>query len=239
MSFAMSAQRSILARLAVLAGVLLAGCSSMQTPTVAVHEPTSARAEPAVAVAAARQPPPVVANGAIFQVATYRPLFEDRRARHVGDLLTIDLVEKTSARKSSSSSIDRTGSVGGSITALPFVRSSRLDRLAAKGESSNSFEGKGETGSDNMLTGTITVTVVEVLPNGNLLISGEKQVGVNQNVDVLRFSGVVAPQSIQGDNRVPSNKVADARVEFRGRGDVDRAQTVGWLSRFFLSWLPI
>ena len=137
MSVTMSATCSVLARLAVLAGVLLAGCSSMQTPKVAVHEPTSARAEPAVAVAAARQPPPVVANGAIFQVATYRPLFEDRRARHVGDLLTIDLVEKTSARKSSSSSIDRSGSVGGSITALPFLRSSRLDRLRAEGESSN------------------------------------------------------------------------------------------------------
>ncbi|MEB2317793.1 MAG: flagellar basal body L-ring protein FlgH [Pseudomonadota bacterium] len=235
----MSASHSILSRLVLLAGVLLAGCSSMQTPQVAVHEPTSARAEPSVAVAASRQPPPVVANGSIFQVATYRPLFEDRRARHVGDLLTIELVEKTSARKSSSSSIDRSGSVGGSITALPFVSSNRLNKLRAEGESSNSFGGKGETGSDNMLTGTITVTVVEVLPNGNLLVSGEKQVGVNQNVDVLRFSGVVPPQSIQGDNRVASNKVADARVEFRGRGDVDRAQTVGWLSRFFLSWLPI
>src|SRR5690606_17504350 len=235
----MTAPHLILARLAMLAGILLAGCSSMQTPNVAVHEPTTARPEPGRAAAASRQPPPVVANGAIFQVATYRPLFEDRRARHVGDLLTIDLVEKTSARKSSSSTIDRSGSVGGSITALPFVRSSRLDRLSLEGESSNTFEGKGETGSDNMLTGTITVTVVEVLPNGNLLVAGEKQVGVNQNVDVLRFSGVVAPQSIQVDNRVASNKVADARVEFRGRGDVDRAQTVGWLSRFFLSWLPI
>jgi flagellar L-ring protein precursor FlgH len=231
---------AFVARLFAVAAVLLAaGCSSMQTPTVPVHEPTSARPEPSVAAAAARQPPPVQANGAIFQLATYRPLFEDRRARLVGDLLTIDLVEKTSARKSSSSSLDRSGSVSGSITALPFVRSSRLDRLSAQGETSNTFEGKGETGADNMLTGTITVTVVEVLPNGNLLVSGEKQVGVNQNVDVLRFSGVVAPQSITGDNRVPSNRVADARVEFRGRGDMDRAQTVGWLSRFFLSWLPI
>lgn len=230
---------TFIARTAVLAAVLLAGCSTMNTPNVAVHEPTTARPEPARAVEASRQPPPVAANGAIFQVATFRPLFEDRRARLVGDLLTIDLVEKTSARKSSSSTIDRSGSVGGSITALPFIRQSRLDRLVLEGETSNTFEGKGETGSDNMLTGTITVTVVEVLPNGNLLVAGEKQVGVNQNVDVLRFSGVVAPQSIQADNRVPSNKVADARVEFRGRGDVDRAQTVGWLSRFFLSWLPI
>jgi flagellar L-ring protein precursor FlgH len=230
---------ALVARITVLAAVLLAGCSSMQTPNVAVHEPTTARPEPSRAVEASRTPPPVAANGAIFQAATFRPLFEDRRARHVGDLLTIELVEKTSARKSSSSTIDRSGSVGGSITALPFVRSSRPDRLTLEGESSNSFAGKGETGSDNMLTGTITVTVVEVLPNGNLLVAGEKQVGVNQNVDVLRFSGVVAPQTIQADNRVPSNKVADARVEFRGRGDVDRAQTVGWLSRFFLSWLPI
>lgn len=235
----MTALKTFLTRLALLAGILLAGCSSMQPPVVAVHEPTSVRPEPGPAAVASRQPPPVEANGAIFQLATYRPLFEDRRARHVGDLLTIDLIEKTSARKSATSSIDRNAAVGGSISALPFVREKRLDRLSLKGESSNTFQGKGETGSDNLLTGTITVTVVEVLPNGNLAVSGEKQVGVNQTVDVLRFSGIVAPRSIQADNRVPSTQVADARVDFRGQGDIDRAQTMGWLSRFFLSWLPI
>ena len=81
--------------------------------------------------------------------------------------------------------------------------------------------------------------MLEVLPNGNLLVAGEKQVGINQNVDVMRFSGVVNPVSILPGNAVSSTQVAEARLEHRSRGDIDRAQTTGWLSRFFLSWLPI
>ncbi|MFP5406786.1 MAG: flagellar basal body L-ring protein FlgH, partial [Gammaproteobacteria bacterium] len=97
----------------------------------------------------------------------------------------------------------------------------------------------GATGADNAFTGSITVTVVELLGNGNLLVSGEKQVGINQNVEVLRFSGVVDPASIRPGNVVSSTQVGDARLEVRGRGDIDRSQTTGWLSRFFLSFLPI
>jgi flagellar L-ring protein precursor FlgH len=111
--------------------------------------------------------------------------------------------------------------------------------LRADGSSDNSFEGKGATGTDNEFNGTITVTVIEVLPNGNLLVSGEKQVGINQNVETLRFSGVVNPATVLPGNLVSSTQIADARLEVRGRGDIDRAQTTGWLTRFFLSFLPI
>lgn len=217
------------------------GCAMFGAPRVEIREPSSVRADqpPSPAMAAAVRQSPVVANGSIYQVGHYRPLFEDRRARMVGDVLTIQLQEKTSARQSSTSTIDRSGSTKGAIGALPFLSASRLSKLGAEGSSSNAFEGKGETGSDNLFTGTITVTVIEVLPNGNMVVSGEKQVGVNQNVDVLRFSGVVSPTTVQPSNTVLSTSVADARVEFRGRGDIDRAQTVGWLTRFFLSFLPI
>lgn len=124
---------------------------------------------------------------------------------------------------------------------LPFASptSKRFDRLRADGSSDNSFEGKGATGTDNEFNGTITVTVIEVLPNGNLLVSGEKQVGINQNVETLRFSGVVNPATVLPGNLVSSTQIADARLEVRGRGDIDRAQTTGWLTRFFLSFLPI
>jgi len=98
---------------------------------------------------------------------------------------------------------------------------------------------KGATGADNAFAGTITVTVVETLPNGNLVVSGEKQVGINQNVEVLRFSGVVNPATVLPGNLVSSTQVADARLEVRGRGDIDQAQTVGWLAKFFLSFMPI
>ena len=153
----------------------------------------------------------------------------------------VQIQEKTTARSSSNSSVDRKGSVDGSISRLPFVpqTSSLMPKLGVAGESSNTFEGKGATGSENLFTGTITVTVVEVLPNGNLVVAGEKQVGINQNVEALRFSGVVNPATVLPGNLVSSTQVADARLEVRGRGDIDSAQTVGWLARFFLSFLPI
>jgi flagellar L-ring protein precursor FlgH len=223
------------------AATLLAGCMA-STPKVTVLEPTTVRPAPAataaVAVAAARAP---VANGAIFQPTSFRGLFEDRRARLVGDLVTIQIQEKTTARSSSNSSVDRNGAVEASISQLPLIKpaSSLFPKLGAAGSSTNSFEGKGATGAENAFSGTITATVVEVLGNGNLVVAGEKQVGINRNVEVLRFSGVVNPATVLPGNVVSSTQVGDARLEVRSHGDIDRAQTMGWLSRFFLSFLPI
>jgi flagellar L-ring protein precursor FlgH len=208
--------------------MLLGGCAT--APKVEMPEVTTAR--PVVA------PKPVAANGAIFQVASYRPLFEDRRARHVGDILIVQIAEKISASKKASTTTDRTSSMDAGISALPFVSPNSFARASAKASSDSAFEGKGATANDNTFSGTITVTVVEVLPNGNLLVAGEKQVGVNQNMDVLRFSGVVDPATILAGNTVSSYQIADARIAFRGKGGIDEAQTVGWLARFFLSFLP-
>ena len=107
------------------------------------------------------------------------------------------------------------------------------------GTSTNTFAGKGATESSNDFSGTITVIVRAVLPNGHLLIAGEKQIGVNNNVDVLRFSGQVDPRAIQPGNSVQSAQVANVRLEHRGRGAQADAQAIGWLSRVFLSVLPI
>lgn len=231
---------------AMLAAVLLAGCMAT-APKVEVREPTSllpgspagAPGGPQAVYIAPTAAAPTA--GAIFQAGSFRGLFEDRRARLVGDVLTIQIQEKHSARRSSNSSLDRSGKVEAKISMLPFASptSSKFARLQAQGDSDNTFEGKGATGTDNEFTGSITVTVIEVLPNGNLVVSGEKQVGINQNVETLRFSGVVNPVTVLPGNVVSSTQVADARLEVRGRGDIDRAQTTGWLSRFFLSFLPI
>jgi flagellar L-ring protein precursor FlgH len=238
---------------AVCMAAMLAGCMA-SAPKVAVREPTTLLAppggtSPGGGVPAQAGPHPVFAvpgaaapsAGAIFQATSYRGLFEDRRARLVGDILTIQIQEKHSARRSSNSSVDRSGKVEAKVSMLPFASptSKKFDRLRADGSSDNSFEGKGATGTDNEFNGTITVTVIEVLPNGNLVVSGEKQVGINQNVESLRFSGVVNPATVLPGNVVSSTQVADARLEVRGRGDIDRAQTTGWLSRFFLSFMPI
>lgn len=197
--------------------------------------------EPTTAVAVAVKPsPPQAANGAIFQVASYQPLFEDRRARNVGDTLTVSINEKISASRASDSSTQRTGSVSYAVGALSgiFGAKNPLEGSLVDANSENKFQGKGATTSDNAFTGTITVTVVEVLPNGNLVVSGEKQIGINRNSETVRLSGVVNPVNIVSGNTVSSVQIADARLDYRGKGYIDEAQTMGFLARFFLSMLP-
>jgi flagellar L-ring protein precursor FlgH len=222
-----------MARLCLLAAALvLAGCATpYPKPKVDVAEPTAALPQPLAA--------PVVNNGAIFQASQYRPLFEDHRARLVGDTITVVIVEKVSASQKSTSSIDKSGKIEAGITALPGVSPKAFNRAATAGSSSNSFEGKGSTENTNDFSGTITATVTGVLANGHLLIAGEKQIGVNLNVDVLRFSGQVDPRAIQPGNTVASAQIANVRIEHRGRGAQADAQGIGWLARFFLNVLPI
>jgi flagellar L-ring protein precursor FlgH len=102
----------------------------------------------------------------------------------------------------------------------------------------NKFTGSGQNTSSNDFTGTITVTVIEVYPNGNLLVSGEKQIGLKEGEEFVRFSGVVNPNTIASANTVTSTQVADARIEYKANGFIDSAQVMGWLGRFFLSFLP-
>jgi flagellar L-ring protein FlgH len=225
--------------LAVLT-VLLSGCQVLnQTlsdklnprPPVDVAEHLYAR--PQVVAA------PPASNGAIFQAGQYRPLFEDHRARLVGDSLTIQIVEKISASQKSTSSIGKNGKLDAKLSALPLASANSFARASATGSSANAFDGKGSTESSNDFSGTITATVTEVLPNGHLLVAGEKQIGVNHNVDVLRFSGQVDPRAIQPGNSVLSAQIANVRIEQRGRGAQADAQGIGWLGRFFLNVLPL
>jgi flagellar L-ring protein FlgH len=226
---------------------LLGGCTTLyptpqvQFPTAAAHT-LSADGVPATPllqpVAMAPAPAPVV-NGSIYQAASYRPLFEDHRARLVGDTLTVTIAERVSATQKATSTLDKGGSLSGSVTSLPFLGSSAFGKATAGGSSSNTFAGKGTTESSNDFAGTITANVVAVLPNGHLLIAGEKQVGLNQHVDVLRFTGQVDPRSIQPGNTVQSAQIANVRVESKGQGAMQDAQGIGWLGRFFLNLMPI
>ena len=211
---------------------VMTGCATLNPPPkVDLADTRPVQAVPTV------QPPPN--NGSIFQMAQYRPLFEDHRARLVGDTLTINIVEKVSASQSSNSSVDRSGSLEGALKAVPLVKSNPLDRASISGTSTSAFAGKGATENTNDFSGVITVIVTGVLPNGHLQIAGEKQIGVNDNVDVLRFSGQVDPRTIQPGNTVASGQVANVRVQHRGRGPAAEANRIGWLSRFFLNVLPI
>lgn len=202
----------------------------MMTPTTNIHQPMSAR--PVV------QPIPSARSGAIYQAGAVRPLFEDRRARLTGDTLTINLVEKTSASKKSSANASKTGTVDSTLTNIAGLPGKFLTGINASLDGSNTFAGKGDAAAKNDFTGTITVTVIEVYTNGNLLVSGEKQISLNQGQEYIRFSGVVNPSYVTAANTVQSTQVADARMEYKANGYIDEAQTMGWLQRFFLSFLP-
>jgi flagellar L-ring protein precursor FlgH len=215
----------------------LSGCQLM--PTVAKLDPPP---EPVLQSTLVRPSPPprtVVSNGAIYQPTQYRPLFEDHRARLVGDTLLVQIVERVSASARSSSNIEKKGALSGGLSAIPMLPVTLLGKFSIGGDSSNTFSGKGGTENNNNFSGTITAVVTDVLPNGHMLISGEKQIGVNDNVDVLRFSGQVDPRSIQPGNTVASAQIANVRIEQRSRGGQADAQQIGWFSRYFLNLMPI
>lgn len=213
--------------------VLSAGCESLpQKVSVDFAPPPPLQSAPAAV------PVRAAATGSLFQNASYRPSFEDRRARMVGDTVTIQIVENVTASQTSSSTANRTSAMAAGVTAFPFAAPGILPKLALGTSSTNDFSGEGATASANTFSGSITATVVEVLPNGHLVVAGEKQIGVNQNVDVLRFSGTVDPRVVQPGSVVSSTQVANARIESRGRGAQAEAQTVGWIARFFMAMLP-
>ncbi|UYO94960.1 flagellar basal body L-ring protein FlgH [Pollutimonas sp. M17] len=185
--------------------------------------------------------PSAQANGAIYQPTAYGnyPLFEDRRPRNVGDIVTVVIQEKTNAAKNVQTTTDRSGSAGMDVTLAPAILPTDLGAKQNFGISgNNASEGKGSTRADNTFQGTLTTTVIGVLPNGNLQIAGDKQIAINRGSEHIRFSGVVDPRSITGSNTVSSTQVADARIEFRSKGTMDEVQTMGWLQRFFLNISP-
>lgn len=178
-------------------------------------------------------PPPVpVANGSIFQASHgYAPLTSGTRASQVGDLLTIVLVERTRASKTSVATTGRKGDIG----LIPPI-SGPLSLFSPEdfnmGGDSN-FDGKGQAGQSNALSGEIAVTVAAVYPNGTMLVRGEKLIKLNRGDEFVRISGLVRAVDVTADNRVPSTRVADADITYSGRGEIARASRQGWLQRFF------
>jgi flagellar L-ring protein precursor FlgH len=214
-----------------LAGVLLAGCAS-KPPPVARGDDQGFHAVPAT------QPVPPEANhGAIFQAANAAALFEDFKARRVGDILTVVLDERTNARKSANTntSKDSNISLADPILGGRGVTRGGVPLLNTEVDMSRSFDGKGDAAQSNQLEGSITVSVSEVMPNGNLVIQGEKWVQINQGKEYIRLRGIVRPVDIRSDNTVLSTQIADAQVAYGGTGTVAQSNSPGWLTRFFNS----
>ncbi len=216
----------------VAALLIMAAC----TPSTSIQQPLTARP-------LERKAPPLD-NGAIFQAGSgERPLFEDRRPRNVGDVLIINIAETTTASEKSSSNMDSSGSINvatPTVTGgmLPHVLGEPVGQASIVGGSSLKNASKSDNAGNNSFTGTITVTVVEVLPNGNLVVSGEKQVAIRNAQKFVRFSGVVNPNTITGSNTVQSTQVADVRVEYKGATNIDMSSVTSMFGNFFLSIFP-
>lgn len=184
---------------------------------------------------------PEPTDGAVYAAGSDVSLFEDLKARRIGDLLTIVLKESTSASKSASTKTkkDSTINLPGPTLAGRAVTVKGKPVLESSIDGSREFDGQGSSSQSNTLSGNITVTVVNRLLNGNLIVQGEKWLRLNQGDEFVRISGVIRPYDIQQDNTVTSDRVADARISYGGRGMVASANRAGWLARFFnSSWYP-
>lgn len=230
-------------RLVFVLGVFAAlqACSSMPQ-----RDPQFAASYPApLEVPQQRQ----AASGSIYQAGYDMALFGDVKARRVGDILTVRLIESTKATKAASNNIskDQTAQLDnpkilgaspqfGLPGILPLDITSG-NTLASKLSSKHAFKGKSATDQNNSLTGDITVTVSDVLPNGNLIVRGEKRLNLNAGNEYVKISGIVRPIDIQANNTVPSTKIADATIVYNGDGAESDASKIGWLARFFVSAL--
>jgi flagellar L-ring protein precursor FlgH len=211
--------------LVVTFSLALAGC--IVPPRSIVTLPTT---PPMVAA----PPPNLVAQGAIYQAGNSMMLYETRRATRVGDVLTIQLAETFTGNDTSKVDLSRDGSA--TVTRTDGSGTpAYLARLFNLGSSDTKFGGQGNNSSSRSMTGTLAVSVINLLPNGNLIVAGEKEVAMHGNVDILRLSGIVNPRDIDSNNNIPSNKVADARIEQAGVGAMTDATTMGWLQRQFLT----
>lgn len=211
--------------------IIVAGC----TNTPPKPDPAFSSVPPAYS-----QPLPVN-DGAIYRAGYEMALFADQRARRIGDIITIELIEKTNASKKASTKTKKDHSMdiatpsiyGGPVTHIG------KEILAATADAQRDFSGEGDSTQSNSLTGRISVTVVNVLPNGNLMVRGEKLLTLNQGSERIQLSGIIRAADVAPDNTVRSTQVADAQISYAGEGALADANTSGWMARFFQSgWWP-
>ncbi|MEL7938082.1 flagellar basal body L-ring protein FlgH [Pseudomonas delhiensis] len=219
--------------LPLLALAALAGCVS---PPPKPDDPYYAPVMPRTPMPAAQN------NGSIYQAGFDNNLYGDRKAFRIGDIITITLNEKTQASKKANSDISKDSSNKMGLTSL-FGSSATTNNpfgsgdLSLSAEYSGNRETKGDSaaGQSNSLTGSITVTVAEVMPNGILAVRGEKWMTLNTGNELVRIAGLIRADDIATDNTVSSTRVADARITYSGTGAFADASQPGWLDRFFLS----
>ncbi|AQT59444.1 flagellar basal body L-ring protein FlgH [Cellvibrio sp. PSBB023] len=229
----MSALHNILlsfTKVLLLSGIVLAlsGCFASQKPM-----PDDPAYAPTIA---ANMPVPQRSEGSLYQDAYGLNLFDDRKAHFVGDVITVTLSERTVSRKSSGVKTGKKSGVnfnaGPLLGANPTIKGNELTTTLSQ---DRTFDGGADADQSNSLQGNITVTVAEILPNGNLIVRGEKWITLNRGDEFIRISGIVRPDDIAPDNTVVSTRLANAKISYSGTGALASTQSMGWLSRFFNS----
>ncbi len=220
----------------LIVSAALSACNSTAPEAIAANDPFYA---PAVPVVKRDQ---IAENGSLFTASMANSLYSDVKARRVGDIITVRLSENTNATKSAGTSsskesnVDLQPMIGLGGNAIQIGKESVQLGI----DSSNDFTGDAQASQSNSLQGNISVTVVDVLPNQNLIIRGEKWLTLNNGDEYIRLTGVIRPADITPTNEIQSTKIANARIQYSGTGSFARAQEKGWLTQFFSSkWWPL
>jgi len=222
----------------ILLGSVLGGCVSTANRQVVSDDPYFTPVAPAPEVEN------IIASGSLFNAYNANDMYSDRKAVRVGDIITVVLEESTQASKSAKTETDKAtdyglepiiGLGGKAISLGGSSLTPESIQLALK--SGGSFKGNANSNQSNSLSGNITVSVMRVLANGNLMIRGEKWLTLNTGEEFIRLEGIVRQSDISAENTVESTRIANARIQYSGKGDLQESQSSGWLSSFFLSVL--
>jgi len=220
--------------LVLAALVLLAGCQQLPIEEMP-NDPAFAPLEPGT------PPPDFRTSGAVQYARFGTSLFSDRRAMQIGDIITVNLAERTQASKDADTSISKSQDVqfnAGTLMGAPVP----IDHHSLETDltQDRDFEGQSESSQSNSLTGAITVSVIEVMPNGLLRVRGEKWLQLNRGKEYIRLTGILRQEDVAPDNTVASSKLADVRIGYSGTGEFAQANNMGWLGKFFNgSWWPL
>ncbi|NOU50768.1 flagellar basal body L-ring protein FlgH [Pseudoalteromonas sp. JBTF-M23] len=219
--------------LAIVVATMLAGCVSTQNSDVVRDDPYYAPMYPE------QDAEPIVATGSLFSPHLSNDLYSDKKALRTGDIITVILRETTAASKAANNQTDK--ETDASLSPITGLGGSAInigkESLQFGLESESSFKGDSQANQSNSLFGNISVNVMRVLPNGNLVIRGEKWLTLNTGEEFIRLEGLVRAQDVKADNTVESNRIANARIQYSGKGQHQETQGPGWLARFFMSTL--
>lgn len=207
-------------------GAMIRGDVQPLAPMTVMQVPVQAKAAPSA--------------GAIYREGPGLRLYTDRKAREVGDIVTINLSERTQASTRANTAITKesTNTMSGTVFGAPVTVGGQ-DILDNSLSNSRDFAGDGNSTQSNQITGTLTAQVVQKLPNGNLVIQGSKELTLNQGNELIQVQGIIRTADIGPDNTIASTRVADARIVYGGRGPIARSNAMGWLDRFFNgAWFP-